>query len=138
MEEVKKLVQTLWEDVVSQPSPVTVAALHKEHATIRRLLAQIDALNPPVTLFADRQRRLDALPDFLAWSEKMAVQANRLTVAECPTLSDDAMTLKAVGDIDEGQWLVKVPRRAMLTWDDARKARSLQLVSALNNLQSIT
>lgn len=123
-----KLVLDLWGDIVSLPTPTTAAALWKEHQNIRRLLAEIDKVNPPSPIFADRQRRVDNLDGFLKWSERAGIETNRVTVGLCGSLGDDVLGLKATGDIEEKQWLVKVPRRAMLTWDDARKSSMLSKV----------
>uniref|UniRef100_A0A914VA21 protein-histidine N-methyltransferase n=1 Tax=Plectus sambesii TaxID=2011161 RepID=A0A914VA21_9BILA len=123
-----KLVLDLWGDVVSLPTPTTAVALWKEHQTIRRLLAEIDKVNPPHPIFANRQRRADKLDGFLKWSEKVGIETNRVTVEACGALGDEALGLKATGDIEEKQSLVKVPRRAMLTWDDARKSTMLAML----------
>ena len=60
----------------------------------------------------------------------MGIETNRVKIGkiELPGVDETCLGLKAVGDIADGDWVVKVPRRAMLGWDDAKRSPALRKV----------
>uniref|UniRef100_A0A915ANH1 protein-histidine N-methyltransferase n=1 Tax=Parascaris univalens TaxID=6257 RepID=A0A915ANH1_PARUN len=119
---------TLWEQVLcSLPSPNT-ADLWSEHVRVRLELEQIASLQRHLAPTDFEQQlvhsRSEAVQRFLEWSDRMGIEREGITV-RC---SDGAMGfgLEATHSLKQDTEILRVPRKAMLSWDQARKSTMLK------------
>ncbi|VDM39389.1 unnamed protein product [Toxocara canis] len=119
---------TLWEEVLSNiPSPNT-ADLWNEHVRVRLELDQIASLQKqlvPVDVeHCAVQNRKEAVGRFLEWANHMCIEREGITI-RCSD-GERGFGLEATQQLRRGTEILRVPRKAMLSWDHAHKSAMLK------------
>lgn len=66
---------------------------------------------------------------FTDWCASVGIRADGVSVEKIEQIGDTALGLQAVENIPENKTVVTVPRKTMMTWDDAVESSMLSKVN---------
>lgn len=115
----------LWELTLCRSPSHNAVELWKEHLMLREQLSEINLLQKK--LGANEERRVDrreALTAFLDWADRMGIERRGVSIVYDERIG--GFGLQATREIQQGDDIVCVPRKAILSWDLARKSSMLK------------
>ena len=122
----------LWDDLASKNLAAGGAQLWAEHVKIRAILDKMNEVNTPAAMFAGRGGRQSTLNAFRAWCAVHAVEMTCVDVMPADELGVGQLGLRTTkSPIGKDEVLARVPRAAMITWDDATEVSYLSEVRRL-------
>uniref|UniRef100_A0A915Q6M0 protein-histidine N-methyltransferase n=1 Tax=Setaria digitata TaxID=48799 RepID=A0A915Q6M0_9BILA len=128
LKELQNRTEELWETVLCRGPVLNSSELLREHTLIREFLLEIEMMQKTFshssehTLTHSEQRKA-ALTDFLQWANKVGIFHHFVEIVYVEDV--DGFGLTSSGYAAVGSDLLKVPRKAIFSWDQARTSAFL-------------
>ncbi|CAJ0942678.1 unnamed protein product, partial [Mesorhabditis belari] len=122
-------VQTLWDEHVSKSPPTNTVDQLDEHLKLRSALVYIQNIHSQLSktdslICGENQRSKGSIDRFVQWCKDHGVEVKNLRLTKFP--QELGLGLVANKKINEGEIVVEVPRKAMLSLDQARRSPFLK------------
>ncbi|VDK48053.1 unnamed protein product [Anisakis simplex] len=123
-----ELCNDLWENVLCRVPSANTNDLWNEHLKIRLQLDEIDSIQKQLTqndsVRSPVGSREEAIERFVDWADHMCIEMNGIRI-RCSN-DERGFGLETTQPIPKDTELLRVPRKAMLSWDNARKSAMLK------------
>ncbi|VDN03804.1 unnamed protein product [Thelazia callipaeda] len=129
LDKLKNQVNEIWKTVFCHLPSSNVNELFKEHLIIRDFLLQIERMQNTLSRKTGSdlpyvEQRNAALSEFLEWASKVGIVHHLVKITYVEEI--DGFGLSSSDFVTIGSELLKVPRKAILSWDQARKSYFLK------------